>query len=366
MGVGISAKRLAGTVASQGALGTIASPDLRHLHPDLLERTRRASRPQVDEANLEALDREVRGAREICGREGFLAVNVMKAVRSHAGLVRQAVESGADAIVMGAGLPLDLPDIVGPKADVALIPIISEERSARAILQRWMRRDRLPDAFIVEHPGHAGGHLGASSIADVESPRFDFGRVLEEIRKVIDSLGIAVERIPLIAAGGVNTPAKLRELLSLGASAVQVGTPFAVTEESDAHPNFKKVLASARPEEIVTFQSAAGLPARAVLTPWLRRYLAREEALREKVCAASAGCVLTIDCLSHCGLKDANPRAGQFCIDSRLSAALRGNVENGLFFRGAGSLPFGEEIRSVRDLIAYFLPGFDAIDPLPA
>ena len=39
MGVGVSAHRLAGTVASLGAMGTIASVDLRHHHPDLMART---------------------------------------------------------------------------------------------------------------------------------------------------------------------------------------------------------------------------------------------------------------------------------------------------------------------------------------
>ncbi|MGF6901313.1 NAD(P)H-dependent flavin oxidoreductase YrpB (nitropropane dioxygenase family) [Paraburkholderia sp. GAS348] len=37
MGVGISAHRLAGSVAREGALGTIASTDLRHHHRDLIE-----------------------------------------------------------------------------------------------------------------------------------------------------------------------------------------------------------------------------------------------------------------------------------------------------------------------------------------
>ena len=35
MGVGVSAHRLAGAVAATGAVGTIASIDLRHHHPDL-------------------------------------------------------------------------------------------------------------------------------------------------------------------------------------------------------------------------------------------------------------------------------------------------------------------------------------------
>jgi nitronate monooxygenase len=51
---------------------------------------------------------------------------------------------------------------------------------------------------------------------------------------------------------------------------VQLGTPFAVTQEGDAHPEFKRVLAESREDEMVEFTSVAGLPARAVATPWLR------------------------------------------------------------------------------------------------
>ena len=40
MGVGVSAHRLAGSVAALGGVGTISSVDLRRHHPDLMERTR--------------------------------------------------------------------------------------------------------------------------------------------------------------------------------------------------------------------------------------------------------------------------------------------------------------------------------------
>ncbi len=263
MGVGISAHRLAGSVAREGAMGTIASIDLRVHHPDLMERTHRVrDRNLIDEANLEALDREIRGAREIAGPDGFIAVNVMKAVDSHRDLVRQSCASGADAIIMGAGLPFDLPDMIkGYEDQVALIPILSEERGVRAVLKRWLRKGILPDAIVLEHPAFAGGHLGAPKPENIKDPRFDFKRVLGEIPKVFEQLKL--DAIPLLPAGGVNSFHKIKELLSFGASGVQIGTPFAVTEEGDAHDNFKKILLEAKPEDIVTFMSTAGfLPAR--------------------------------------------------------------------------------------------------------
>ena len=61
MGVGISAHRLAGAVAHLGAVGTISSVDLRHHHPDLLDRARGCTdRGELDKLNLIALDREDR------------------------------------------------------------------------------------------------------------------------------------------------------------------------------------------------------------------------------------------------------------------------------------------------------------------
>jgi nitronate monooxygenase len=64
---------------------------------------------------------------------------------------------------------------------------------------------------------------------------------------------------------------------------------------------------------------------------------------------------MVFDCLSQCGLRDGIAKFGQFCIDHQLAAALRGDVASGLFFRGDGKLPFGTQIRPVRELIAYLL-----------
>lgn len=357
MGVGVSAHKLAGAVAKEGAVGTIAAVDLRRLHPDIMERLRKCHDTKLhSDANVEALDREVRAAREIAP-DGFIAVNVMRALSNYGELVVQACKSGANAIIAGAGLPLDLPDLTAKFKNVSLIPILSEERGVRAVLKKWMRKDRLPDAIVIEHPGFAGGHLGAPRIEDVNDPKFDFNRVIAEVQNVIKELGIALERIPLIPAGGINSFEKVKELFNLGARGAQIGTPFAVTEECDAHPNFKKVLAEAKPSDIVTFMSAAGLPARAVLTPWLKRYLAKEEKLRAAAKPDCGNCPSKLQCLAHCGFKDGNPDAGQFCIETQLAAAQRGSIEHGLFFRGSEALPFGAEVRKVRELLEYLLTG---------
>lgn len=358
MGVGISAHRLAGSVARLGALGTISSVDLRHHHDDLMEQAHGCTdKEALDRFNLIALDREIRMALERAAGHGAIAVNVMKAVTEHAAYVRQSCESGAHAIVMGAGLPLDLPDQTRDFPDVALIPILSDVRGVAIVVKKWLRKNRLPDAIVIEHPRYAGGHLGATRPEEIDDPRFDFEPVLDGVFALLRELGIERERLPLIPAGGINRYEKVRALIAMGAAAVQIGTPFAVTEEGDAHPNFKQVLADAKPEDIVTFMSVAGLPARAVLTPWLRNYLRREKALQSHAKADPRRCVPGLNCLTVCGLRDGIAAMGQFCIDTRLAFALKGDVKKGLFFRGSESLPFGSAIRPVAELIDYFLTG---------
>lgn len=357
MGIGVSAHRLAGHVAAEGGVGTISAVDLRHHHPDLMERTRgigvdAAGKAIIDAANIEALSREIRGARKIAGDFGLLAVNVMRAVTEYAPYVRCSLENGIDAVVVGAGLPLDLPDLAADFPKAALVPILSDARGVQLVLRKWERKKRVPDAIVLEHPAHAGGHLGAARVEELGDPRFDFDQVVPQTVEVLRAAGL--EHIPVIAAGGIRTLEDIRRLQDLGAAGVQLGTPFAVTLEGDAHPEFKRVLAEARDEDMVEFTSVAGLPARAVATPWLKAYL-KAEADLQAVAHVRKRCVNAFRCLSHCGLYDGQAKWGQFCIDQRLAAALRGDVKGGLFFRGRGALPFGDQIRSVHDLLLRLL-----------
>ena len=368
MGVGVSAHRLAGSVAALGGVGTISSVDLRRHHPDLMQRTREAGlgdagKAAVNEANLEALAREIAAARRLAGGRGLLAINVMRAVGEYAPSVRKALECGIDAVVVGAGLPLDLPELAQDHPQALLVLILSDARGVALVVKKWERRKRLPDAIVIEHPRLAGGHLGAARIADLGDTRFDFENVIPQALAFLRSAGVERE-VPLIAAGGVRRFEDIVRLQALGAAAVQLGTPFAVTVEGDAHPEFKRVLAEARDEDMVEFTSVAGLPARAVATPWLRTYLKAEPRLQQ-VAHAKPRCTLAFDCLAQCGLRDGTPGWGQFCIDTQLAAALRGDVKKGLFFRGVGALPFGSEIRSVRELMAALL-GASRPEPVPA
>lgn len=358
MGVGVSASGLSSVVAKLGGMGTISSVDLRRRHADLMMRTGHLdkepdARAQIDAANLEGLDREIKTAKLNSNGQGWIAVNIMKALSAYEGYIKQAIKSGANALVVGAGLPLDLPELTKDHPEVALIPILSDARGVQLLVRKWEKKGRIPDAIIIENPRLAGGHLGAAKVADLRDSRFEFDVAIPQILEFFKASGLE-HQIPLIAAGGINSHAEILRLQKLGASGVQLGTAFAVTEECDASQVFKEILAQAKPQDIVEFVSVAGLPARAVRTPWLDKYLRILPILQERA-HQKAKCNMSFDCLLHCGLRDGDSNIGQFCIDQQLSHALEGDMKKGLFFRGAGTLPFGEKIKKVPDLIKFLL-----------
>ena len=366
MGVGVSASKLSAAVAQLGGMGTISSVDLRRHHPDLMAQTGHLdkeldARARIDQANLIALDREIRAARQASQGQGWIAVNVMKALSAYETYVTQSLASGANALVVGAGLPLDLPDLARDHPEVALIPILSDARGVQLLVRKWEKKGRLPDAIVIENPKLAGGHLGAGKVADLNDPRFDFEVVIPQVLEFFKQAGYEKD-IPLIAAGGIDSHAHIRQLQSLGAAGVQLGTAFAVTQECDASEVFKQILAQAQPQDLVEFVSVAGLPARAVRTPWLDKYLRILPVLQERAHPKSK-CNMSFDCLQHCGLRDGDAGIGQFCIDQQLGHAMEGDAERGLFFRGAGKLPFGEHIRSVAELVTHLLTPAANLNP---
>ena len=97
MGVGVSLDGLAGAVAACGGMGTLSTALCGFQEPDF------AKRPF--EANLRALDRQVRHAKVLAHGAGLIAVNAMVATTQYADSVRTALKAGVDAVVCGAGLP---------------------------------------------------------------------------------------------------------------------------------------------------------------------------------------------------------------------------------------------------------------------
>ena len=104
MGVGVSRSRLAGAVAKEGGIGIISTAQIGYDEEGF----------ESDQAacNLRAIRKHIRKAKELAQGNGLVGVNIMVALKHYKEHVREAVEAGADVIISGAGLPMDLP--VGP------------------------------------------------------------------------------------------------------------------------------------------------------------------------------------------------------------------------------------------------------------
>lgn len=106
---------------------------------------------------------------------------------------------------------------------ITVVHVISNVRSARKCAESGV------DAIVAEG-FEAGGHDGRE-----ETTLFT---LLPMIRETVS--------LPLIAAGGIATGRGMLAAFALGAEGVQIGTRFVVSEESSAHPEFKKRILEAK------------------------------------------------------------------------------------------------------------------------
>lgn len=114
------------------------------------------------------------------------------------------------------------------------------------------------DAVVAE--GYeAGGHNGLDEIG-----------TMALVPQIVDAV-----RIPVIAAGGIADGRGMLAALALGAEGVQMGTRFAATIESSAHPSYKQKIVEAQDGDTLLLYHNI-LPVRTLKNP-LADSVSREE-----------------------------------------------------------------------------------------
>lgn len=228
--------------------------------------------PRLVELAMVANFTEVFLARE--GHGNPVGINFLEKVQlPHLASIYGAMLAGVGYVLMGAGIPLSIPGVLDafaarqpahyrlavtglqPGSEVALhldparyapgalpelerprfLPIVSSNTLAATILRRANGR---VDGLIVE--GYtAGGHnappRGKLQLSAAGEPVYgerDRANVAE-----LRALGV-----PFWLAGGYGSPAGLRQALADGAAGVQVGTAFALCEESGLRDDLKRAL----------------------------------------------------------------------------------------------------------------------------
>ena len=326
MGVGVSRSGLAGAVAKEGAIGIISTAQFGY-DEDGFENNQA-------QANIKAIEKHIKRAKKIANGKGLVGVNVMTALKHYREHVRTAAGAGADVIICGAGLPVDLPELV-KDSDCKIAPIVSSERACNIILKMWSHRyDRTADFIVVEGP-EAGGHLGYSKEQLEHIEEYDFD---EEIKKIICAKQKYENEynvnIPVIVAGGVFTREDIKHMLEIGAQGVQIASRFVATEECDASQEYKNMYINAKAGDICIVKSPVGMPGRAVRN----RFIEKVEKERQKI-------EKCYQCLEKC-----NPADVPYCITKALISAVRGDIDNGLIFCGS-NVDRINKIVSVHDLI---------------
>jgi len=240
---------------------------------------------------IEEIKKEIRKAKS--KTNGIIGVNIMFAAQNFKDLLHASVEAGVDLIISGAGFSRDMFG-VGRETNTPVVPIVSSLKLAKI-------SERLGAAAVVVEGGNAGGHLGT------DKNSFDL------VKKIAGKINI-----PVIGAGDVVTPPDIEKMLALGVDGVQMGTRFLASREAAVSEKFKKLCVKAGAEDVVKIMSSVGLKANAIKTKFA-------ELIKAGEAPPPANCT---DCLKHC--------TKNFCIRDALVAAKAGDMEEGVFFTGAG------------------------------
>ena len=336
MGVGISRSSLAGAVAAEGGIGVISTAQIGYDEEGF----------EQDQAgcNLRAITKHIKRAKEIAAQAdngGLVGVNIMVALKHYADHVRASVKAGADVIISGAGLPIDLPELVGA-ARTKIAPIVSSAKATSVILRMWEKKYKRTADFIVVEGPRAGGHLGftAEEAQGLSTEEFD-----EEIRKIIETKSAFEEKfgqkIPCIIAGGIFTKEDVAHAMELGADGVQVATRFVVTKECDAAQAYKDAYLNAKEEDVTIIKSPVGMPGRALNNAFIKKVSEGRQTVHK-----------CYQCIKSC-----NPAEIPYCITEALTNAVRGDMEHGLIFCGSrvGEL---SQMSTVHEVMTELAQGF--------
>ncbi len=210
------------------------------------------------------------------GHDGLVGVNYLEKVQlATPAAAYGAMLAGVDYVLMGAGLPREIPRLLNQLATHAAVEFPVDVQGAEPgtftvsldpaellgvtlpplhrplflaivsahILAEYLARDEgiRPDGFVVEGP-RAGGHnappRGKVVLNDAGEPQFG-PRDDANIEKV------AAIGLPFWLAGAFGTPEGLVAAQAAGAVGVQVGTLFALSSDSNFEPSIRESLVAA-------------------------------------------------------------------------------------------------------------------------
>lgn len=193
--------------------------------------------------DLDKLRKSIARVRELTDKP--FGVNLMALNPDAPAMVEVLAETGIKAVTTSAGSAKKLTPVLHDAGIKALHVVPSPPLAVKAL-------DAGVDGVVAEG-GESGGMQSRSAVSTLN--------LIPQVVKMVS--------IPVVAAGGIYDGRGYAAAFALGAKGVQLGTSLILTEECAAHPNYKKALLKAGPEDTVVLPMNVG-PVRALINDFVR------------------------------------------------------------------------------------------------
>ena len=224
----ISDGKLAGAISEAGGLGIIAAGN----------------------APIEWVREQIHIAKLVTDKP--FAVNVMLMSPSAPEIAQLICDEDVKVVTTGAGSPSKYMEMWKEKG-VIIIPVIASAAQA-------VKMERLGAHAVVAEGTEAGGHIG-------------------ELTTMVLTPGVSDSvSIPVVTAGGIADGRGMAAAFILGASGVQIGTRFVLSEECSVHENYKQAILKAKDTDTVATGRSTGHPVRVIKNSLARSIIANEKA----------------------------------------------------------------------------------------
>ncbi len=142
-------------------------------------------------------------------------------------VIQVIVDEKVEIVFTSAGNPMKYTSFLQEKG-IKVAHLVANSRFVSKCVEAGV------DAIVAEG-FEAGGHNGREETTTMN--------LIPLMKRVTD--------IPLIAAGGIGTGSQIAAAFALGAEGVQIGSLFALSEESSAHENFKNAAVNLKEGETI-------------------------------------------------------------------------------------------------------------------
>lgn len=223
----ISDSKLAAAVSNAGGLGIIAGAN----------------------APASYIRNEIKETKKLTDKP--FGLNIMILSDNADELADIAIEEGVKVITTGAGNPGKFMER-WKQAGIIVIPVVASVALAK-------RMERCGADAVIAEGCEAGGHIGKLT-------------TMVLLPQVVDAVNI-----PVIGAGGIADGRGIAAAFALGASGIQVGTRFLVSEECQIHDNYKNAVIKSKDIDTVVTGRCTGHPVQVLKNKLAKEYLKLEK-----------------------------------------------------------------------------------------